>query len=348
MRTVRAVLAVVSFFCFIIAVHAQSDIPKDMLRKYPADRYIHRLGTGESAEKASEASRFEIAKYFESKISGETLVHEWAQSKTSRGKTLESHLTELSNTIIVSASRDIPGIEIASTKRNRRAKNYEAWAVLEKSKYAAVLSERIQKIDRNVDGRLAKPQESDLSLLRVYTGVISELVLREQSMQDLFLLDSGMAVEPRDRLLNAVMTSLDSLISDGFDVGIVFNGEVKNNVKSGIISGIVNAGIRLSEYPDVKSSADSGSDLVMLVEHNVSHRIAKFRNREFFNVDWVLSVKAAVPSTGKVIDALVQNDKLAGAQSESQAENRMVKKILESEVPVITSWVYKVIFKPEE
>ena len=279
-------------------------------------------------------------------------MHEWAQSKSSRGKTLESHLTELSNTVIVSASRDIPGIEIASTKRNRRAKNYEAWAVLEKSKYAAVLSERIQKIDRNVDGRLAKPQNSDLSLLRVYTGVISELVLREQSMQDLFLLDSGTAIEHRDRLLNAVMTSLDSLISGGFDVGIVFTGEVKNNVKSGIISGIVNAGIRLKEYPDAKSSADSGSDLVMLVEHNVSHKIAKFRTsertREFYNVDWVLSVKAAVPSTGKVIDVLVQNDKLAGAQSESQAEDRMVKEILESEVPVITSWVYKVIFKPDE
>ena len=51
MRTARAVLAVVSFFCFTIAVHAQSDIPKDVLRKYPADRYIHRLGTGESAER---------------------------------------------------------------------------------------------------------------------------------------------------------------------------------------------------------------------------------------------------------------------------------------------------------
>ena len=62
----------------------------------------------------------------------------------------------------------------------------------------------------------------------------------------------------------------------------------------------------------------------------------------------MLSVKAVVPATVKVVDALVLNDKLAGAQNQSQAEDRMVKKILEDHVPRITSWVYQVIFKPEE
>ncbi|MFC1528585.1 hypothetical protein ACFL5B_01605 [Candidatus Latescibacterota bacterium] len=349
MRIAHAVVSLALIMCLSeSAAYAQGTIPRQVSKKYPEDRYIHRLGTGETSEQAADAARFEITKYFESKISGETIVNQWGQIAGVKGKTIEKHLTEVSNTVIVGASRDIPGIEIAQTERNRRQNNYETWAVLEKSKYAGILGERIQGLDRKVDDRLKQANGTDLDLVRIYSGVMRDLVLRQQYAQDLFLLESGTAVQPRDSLLRSVMTSLDSIITVSFDVGIIFNGEIGDDVKSGIISGIVDAGIRLREYPDVPSAADSGSDLAMIVEHNASPKIAKFRDREFHNIDWVLSVKAVVPASVKVIDALVQNDKLAGAQNQSQAESRMVKKILEAHVPSITSWVYQVIFKPEE
>ena len=349
MRTVRVMLHLILLMCLAsISVRAQGNIPKEVSRTYPADRYIIRAGTGESPEQASEAARLEIAKLFEAKISGETLVRDWAEIRQSRGKTMESQLTEISNTVMVSASRDIPGIEIAQTNHNKRAKTYEAWAVLEKSRYATILRERIQGIDGRVDDRLSQLPESDLACMSIFSGVMRDLIRREQSRQDLFLLDSASAIVPRDRLRYAVMTSLDSLVAEEFDVGIVFSGEVEESIQSGTISGIVNAGIRLTEYPDETSSAGAGSDLVMIVEHTASPKTTKFRDREFHNIDWVLSVKAAVPATGEVIDALVLNDKLAGAQNETQAKDRMVKKILQAQVPGITSWVYQVIFKPEE
>ena len=348
MRTACAIIPVVLIiYLTAMAVYGRDAVPKEVRRKYPEDRYIIRSGTGETSGQAAEAARFEIAKYFESKISGETLVRQWAQSTTSHGKTIEKRLAELSNTIIISASRDIPGIEIAATERDRKSKTYEAWAVLEKNMYASILKERIEKIDRNVDARLNRPLDSDITHVRVLSGVISDLVLREQSTQDFFLLDTDSTVTSRDRLLYAVMTSLDSLIAEAFDVGIVFTGDVKDNVSVGVVKGIVDAGIRIKKFPDMSTAADDGSDLVMSVEHEVSPKTTSFRERVFHNVDWVLSVKAEDPSTGEIIDAFVQNDKVAGAQNESQAEDRMVKKILESQVPLITSWVYKVIFKPE-
>ena len=84
----------------------------------------------------------------------------------------------------------------------------------------------------------------------------------------------------------------------------------------------------------------------MLVEHEVSLKTTSYKEHVFHNVDWVLSVKASDSANLEVIDAFVQNDKLAGAQNEIQARDRMVRKMLDAQVPLVTSWVYRVIFKP--
>ncbi len=87
---------------------------------------------------------------------------------------------------------------------------------------------------------------------------------------------------------------------------------------------------------------------MLLVEHEVSPKTVSYRSRTFHNVDWTLSVRAADTATGAVIDALVLNDAMGGAQNEDQAEDRMVRKILTEQAPQISAWVYQVIFKPEE
>ena len=112
-------------------IYAQDKMPEELQRRYTKDLYIVSSGYGDTSEDAAESARFEIAKYFEAKISGETLVKQWAKSKTKRGKTIEERLTEISNTIIIGASRDIPGIEIVSSKYVKKSKSYQTWAVLE-------------------------------------------------------------------------------------------------------------------------------------------------------------------------------------------------------------------------
>jgi len=348
MKAARVIHFAVILGLVSAAAAAEETIPREIRKRFPEERFIIRSGTGETPEAAAESARFEIAKFFEARISGETLVRQWARSRTTRGKTVEDHLTELSNTVIVGASRNIPGIDIVKTDLDKKKKTYTAWAVLDKNNYRSVLAERIGNVDRDVSDKLSRRADSDITALRTLTDVMRSLVERRRYRMDLLLLDPGAAVEPKDVLLNSVMTSIDSLVTEAFDVGIVFLGEVKNDVKSGIVGGIVDAGIRLKEYSDVSECAGAGADLVMIVEHTVSPKTASFRNRVFHNMDWVLSVKAADPSTGKVIDALVLNGKIAGAQNESQAEDRMVKKILTSHVPRISSWVYELIFSPGE
>lgn len=350
MRTARifAVAASLAVMMASGASVAQDAAPKDVTGRFPADRYLHMLGTGESPEQASEAARLEIAKYFEAKISGQTLVEQWAKSSTSRGKTIETSMTELSNAIVVGANRDIPGIEIALVSRNRQRNVYEAWAVLDKGNYATVLGERIRSIDSGVDERLSRNPATEIDRLRNLSAVMQSLILRARSRRDLMLLNPASDVVPRDDLLREVMSDMDSLVANAFDVGVVFNGDVGSEVRSGIVRGAVDAGIRIKEYNDSESAKSAGADLLLLVEHDVSHRETSFRTRTFSNVDWTLSVRAADPSSGAVIDAIVLNDSAAGAQNEAQAEDRMIKRILSDQAPRLSAWIYNVIFKPGE
>ncbi len=348
MRMAHAVLVSIILIFSCAAGALSQDIPKDVLKKFPEESHIIRSGTGESPQQAAEAARFEIAKYFEAQIKGETIVRQWAEQRSSKGKMIENSLTELSNTVAIGAAREIPGIEIAKTDKIKRSDSYQAWAVLGKEAYGAVLKERIGQIDARSDNALSADHGSDMAYLAALNKVMRELIVREQHRNDLVLLGYSAGVENRGPMLNQVMSALDSLVTGAFDVGIVFNGDMGMNVKSGIVKGIVDAGIRVKQYLSADAAGSAGADLLMLVENTPSFTTAKFRKREFHNVEWVLSVQAADAQSGAVIDALVLNGKKAGAQNDAQAGDRMVKVILEEQVPQLSAWVYKVIFKPEE
>ncbi len=354
-RTAHVSLVFLLFMLFMPEIHlqisAQEHMPKDIRQKYPQDKYIVRSGNGESSESASESARFEIVKYFEAKISGATLINQWAKSQTTRGKTTEDRFTKISNTMMVSASREIPGIDIASINQDKKSDSYEAWAVLKKSTYSAFLSDRIKKIDSLVDFRLSNLKKNDLYLVKTYSQIMSDILLREQARQDLSLLDSGLMVGSNEILLNMVMTSLDSLIAEAFDVGLVFNGEVNNKIKAGIRKGISDAGIRIKEYKEFQTAVDEGNDMVISVEHESSSRSTSktFNKKEFkfFFTNWVLSLNAIDPETQEVIDSFVKEDQTNGSY-EDQANQRMITRILQKNVPLISNWVYDLIFKPKE
>ncbi len=320
-----------------------------MRKKFPENRFIVRSGTGDSPEKAAEAARFEIAKFFESKISGETIVKEWAQSATARGKRVDSRMTEISNTVAVGASRDIPGIEIAAIDEDKSAGRFEAWAVVDREKLSRVLLERIEGIDRDVDRRLAEPGGSDMARVAAFSRSMRDLVRREQARQDILLL--GGKSESRNDVLHAVMTGLDSLIATAFDVGLVFEGAVDEKVKSLIFKGVADAGIRIKEYADQAAAGTGGADLTMVVSHQVTKRktsnTAGGREFVFCWADWVLSVKAVDPTGGEVIATTVLSDKISGGTDEQAAE-RMVGRMLQLQIPKVTSWISAMVFDPEK
>ncbi len=344
---------VMALFC--LAAHAQwcfaqTEMPKEIRQKYPEDKYLIRSGFGDTSDAANKVARFEIVQYFESKITGVTMIDQWAQSQTVRGKTTEQRLTVLKNNIKVSASRDIPGIEIASSKFNRKIESYEAWAVLSKSTYAAVLRDRIKNTDSKVDLALSQGGDNDINRARLLSRTITDLVLREQSRQDLSLLGGGNTVRSRQEDLNNTMAALDSLIDEALDIGVVFQGEVDSKVKAGITKSINDAGFRVKEYRGIDAAVDDGTDMVLSVEHEVSSRTTSKKINQktftFFFANGVLSVQAMDSASGSIIDSYVQEAQTNGGD-EDQVQVRMLKKILSEQVPSISRWMYQVIYKSD-
>lgn len=327
------------------------EIPDSILKKYSENLYIIRSGSGETSENAAEAARFEISKFFEANIRGETMVNQWMKARTGKGKTEETRSTEITNTIRIASSRDIPGIEIVSSKGDKSRKQFEVWAALEKKSYALSLMEKIRKIDEDIDRKLAEKEGGDMRRVRLLSQSAKVMMSREQALGDLNLLKQGQDVPSRSSLFAAVMNSLDSLIAGAFDTGLVFSGGMDEKVRYAMIKGIVDAGIRVKEYPDFQSAAGAGVDLILSVEHKVDYPITKatVSGKDFIFIwaNWMVSLKAMDPATQEIIETLPLNDKVNGG-SEGQARERMLNAMLKTQVPQITSWVYGVIFKPEK
>lgn len=346
-RTAHVILMLVVIMLTAMAVQAQ-DMPRELRRDYPEERYLIRPGIGDSPESAAEAARLEIAKYFESKITGETVVREWAQSSSSRGRVIEDRVTELSNNIMISASRDIPGIEIALTERDRDI--CEAWAVLEKHRHSQLLRERIDTLDSGIAQRMADATPGDLVRLKLLAQVLADLLSREQARQDLALLETDAAPPSNQELLYDIMSQLDRMIAETFDVALVFTGDIDPKVRAGILKGITDAGIRIREYPSFDDAAAVDIDLVITVEHTANPRSVtqQVNTREFtFHfVNWVLSVTTMDPGTRAVISSQVFDGESNGS-FENQAFERMINNILNSQVPALTGWIYDTIFEPE-
>jgi hypothetical protein len=317
--------------------------------KYPEARFIVRSGTGETPEAAAEAARFEIAKFFESKISGETLVREWAQSESVRGKTARSQMTAITNTVIVKASREIPGIVIETNGQDAKSKRFEAWAVVDREKLAPVLEERIADSDNETDRLLARTGEADLKRVASLALSMRLLADREQDRADLKLL--GRDPGSRVAMLHSVMTALDSLIAGAFDVGLVFEGTMDGGIRAALFKGIVDSGIRVKEFPDIAVAAAAGSDLTVAIAHQPTKRTTgqtlSGKEYVFHWVDWVLSIKSLDPSTGEVTGTTVFNDKVSGGSAE-QANERMANRILQKQVPAVTAWMYGTVFAPSK
>jgi len=327
------------------------EIPNSILKKYSENLYIIRSGSGETFESAAESARFEISKYFESNIRGETLVNQWMKARTGKGKPDEMRSTEITITIKITSSRDLPGIEIVSTRENKSKKVFEVWAALEKKSYSQSLFEKIRKIDENVDRKLADKEGGNIRRVRFLFQSAKSLMTREQVLGDLNLLKQGSEIPSRNSLFSAVMNSLDSLIAGAFDTGLVFNSGIDEKVRSALIKGIVDAGIRVKEYQDIQSSTSAGVDLILSVEHKVDFPVTKatVSGKDFvFNwANWMISLKAIDPATQEIIETQLFNDKVSGG-SEGQVRERMLNKMLKTQVPQITSWIYWVIFKPEK
>ncbi len=317
--------------------------------RYPDSRYLVRSAGGESPEQAAEAARLEISKFFEARISGESLVREWGRSSSARDGVSPSHRTEVSSSIVVGSSRDIPGIEIVASRGNGGSKRFEVWAVLDRGKYARDLRERVRAADEAVDRMLARPGENDLRRVASLAKCARDLTVRERDRGDLGLL--GPTVESRGTLLRQVMGSLDSLVGNALDVGLVFEEGIDDRVRSALLKGIVDAGIRVREFDGVRTASAAGADLVITVGCRIDTRrtsaVVSDREYTFHWLEWMLALKAVDPATGRVVDSAVLSDKVHGGDGE-QARERMVSRVLQLQTPKVSSWVYGVIFKPDE
>jgi hypothetical protein len=319
--------------------------------RYHSEFYIVRSGRGKTQEEAAEYARFEIVKFFESRITGETRLRQTSESAVTRGRIVESILTELENEVSVSSEREIPGIEIVENAQVPGSGLYEAWAALSKKEYGALLAERVRTADTTIDTRLGSPGASDIERARTLAGISRIVTERERDRRDLSLVMPEAGVESREALFGMVSASLDSLLEHAIDVGVVLGGDMDDRIRPTIVDGITGSGIRMKEFDSMASAVNGGSDMIVTANIVVTPRVSETtiasQTVKLFWSDWVLSLTAIDPSSKALVDTIVLTDKASGRDPD-QALQRMIGRISETQTPAMARWIYDVIIRPEK
>ena len=323
----------------------------EIAARYPSELYIVRSGRGETPEEARDKARFEIVTFFESRITGETILRQHAESTIRRGRLTEKILTDLSRSVTVSGEREIPGIEIIDGGKRGEGGLYEAWAVLSKRDYAAVLGDRIAAIDSQVDDTLGRTFNSDLEAVRGLSRAVRNIVKREEVRQDLTVLTGSGTLPSRGALLATIAASVDSIIANALDIGIITGSGISETTKPGIMAGLTEAGIRVKDYNEMSGAVRDGVDMIVSTDMKSSSRTMETtvssQTVTLYWSEWVLSLTALDPATREVIDTVVLSDKASG-RDPNQSRSRMETRILDTQVPTITGWIYKIIYQVEE
>ncbi len=329
---------------------APSNNEVDLKSRFPEGLYVLRMGSGQTAESASDAARFEIAKFFESSIEGNTTVRQWGRSETRRGKVITGQVTEIAGEIAVASKRDIPGIEIASLRKMPDG-DYEAWAALSKTNYAAHVRERIDAIDARVAELGAARPVSDIDAARKLAKSAAFLLDREKVRADLVSINRVQSVSSSGERYAAVMTSLDSVLTRRLELGVVADPVMGESLSEGLATIITDAGFRTKRYDGISEAVREKADLIIRIGASISERITtttvQSKEKTLYWNDWVLTLNAIDPLTRDSAAATMLNGKSSGLDPD-QARSRMEYAILNGKSDALAAWIYDLIFDRKE
>ena len=310
-----------------------------VIERYPDALYLVREGTGSSRDEAENAARFEIARFFESRISGESIVRRWAKSVIAGGKTRERFATELTRVITVAAERDIPGIVIADAARS--GDTWRAWAVLDRAAYHQTLDERLTALDREIIDRLALPRGSDLAYAKTLGRSLAALTERERLRGDLSVLGFGLVPPSRSEQASELLVELERLLSDSFVIALKGNSAGTGRTGGTLAGALSAAGFRVGQT----TTDDADMVLSWGIESTVSQRPLKIGDDtvELVRIDWDLDLTAAEPGKSMQLGSVSFHDTVTG-NDETQAQRLMNARIGSDQARKTASWVYELVF----
>lgn len=209
--------------------------------EYNREEYITGVGLADDRQTAEDRARGEIAKIFNTVVNVTTSQTESENTATG----VENHFRQsIEQNVQTAAKKALEGVEVVEKWQDQATRQHYALAVLERSKAAAAVRDRLQDVDKqSVDWK--KRLDDSMGKLERVKAAMKLLALikgREELEADLRVINGGKAEDgPLDEA--AVKAQAAKAVSE-LDVAVDMSGEASQQIETAIVSGLTDFGLQ--------------------------------------------------------------------------------------------------------
>ena len=217
---------------------------------YPSPKYLIGVGYGSDRKSAEDNARSEIAKIFYSKIDSQTRIYqEYFQTK-SQGKSTHAESLDIEQISRVSTQKVLSGVRISQIYEETKPDPlFYALAVLERDRSAAILQEKIQQLDQEIQTLLgdAAREQDTLVKIRHLKQSLSSHILREAYDAELRIVNqSGEGITPPIHFTE-IKRQLEGVLLRDYLFGVLIEGSRAGEIREALVQGLNKQGFSVCE-----------------------------------------------------------------------------------------------------
>ncbi len=305
--------------------------------QYPSSRYLTGVGYDADRKVSEDKARAEIAKIFVSEINSRTRSYQDYLQTSSRGKSDLEETFSIQEITDVSTKKVLSGVRIAQIYQDSGpGQLYYALAVLDREQSAAILSDRILKLDREMEMLFdrARGEKDLLTKIKYLKQSIGKHAMREAYDTELRIVNqTGRGISPSLQFAE-IKNQLDAILLREFKIGVSVSGSRANEVQDALVQGLTQEGFSISE--DLSAAN-------VLIRGAVEIRPLERGTGEWKYVRWRAHFDMVDKKGGSVFGSITKTGR-EGHLNLQQAENRAVLKIRGTLTTEMAGEVRKYIF----
>lgn len=305
--------------------------------QYPAFQYLTGVGYDADRKVSEDKARAEIARIFVSEINSRTRSYQDYLQTSSRGKSDLEETFSIQEITDVSTKKVLSGVKIAQLYQEPDpGKLYYALAVLDRQQSATILSDRILKLDREIEILLDSAHgEGDLlTKIQYLKQSIGKHAMREAYDAELRIVShTGRGISPSVQFAE-IKSRLDAILLRDFKIGVSVSGSRAKEIQNALEQGLHQAGFSVSD--DVSAAH-------VLVRGAVEIRPLERISADWKYVQWRAHFDMVDKVGGSVFGSFTKTGR-EGHLNLKQAEERAVRKIRDTLTTEMAGEVRRYIF----
>lgn len=210
--------------------------------KWPRDRFVTGVGSGDDEDSAADRARGEISRVFSSSVDVQTSAEETESSVDTDGRKTITFSQQVAQNVRTASRKMLEGVEIVERWKDGPASRHYALAVLNKGKAMAAVAEKTQALDADASEWKTRLDASSDKFERARAGAKLTALLkgRLDLENDRRVLGGGNLASTVD--VSAAKAAATRALQ-ALDVVVIATGDHADELETGLVTGLVASGL---------------------------------------------------------------------------------------------------------